>query len=878
MATDNIQTTADASSAIQQEVKKSLIEEFGLDEKDLPKTFISTVNAITALISYYGGMDLKNLTLANKITFTIFGNALAASASAIIDFATTDDPPVKAIIKAIAGVGFNLFGGFAGIGLTGVTKIVVGYEVSGLLSELAGKEYDVIVGPNYEITGVYQDTTTEIKVNYSLQDALLIPDQLRDFLKDKNVIGDWQITDRNGYILQYEIETDSYKLLKTSLSQATSSKLIDQIMYFDNYGGDSINIQFSDTDILKLNSLFRDNDELVSMAQSDGRVMYALNNLQSFYIDSATAPSDNSANYSSNYIGDRALLLYLNNWKTTNKLSHYSSWTDVLYDPEADIREYLRNEKTYIIDKKTGIEYGIKFLGMVGDHKVIEFGTDGDDSDFKYTNNDDRLYGGNGNDIINGGKGNDYLEGNKGIDTLNGGSDNDTYYFQRGDFLDTVYDTSGDDTLLFGKNITKDDLIVQCDGNDLIVILKESSQSDVITLKNWYTEANRIESFEFADGTRLDENGIIALMATDKVDTVKGTENENTITGGASADFLEGGDNYDTYLAGNGDTISDSDGRGRVSFEGNMLSGGKYNKDTGTYEGDGGNYSLSKGVLTFTNGAGSITIDNYSKSANSLGIHLEDKDDDDDDDNNNDDILPETSSGEGHNENFSSPLVLDLNGNGTTSTFIEKTQTYFDMDGDGFKERTSWSESTDGLLTLDLNNDGKVTNGTELFGNNTKLANGTLAKDGFEALSQYDINHDNVIDSKDSIYAHLKVWMDSNSDGISTEDELKTLQELNITSINLNATETSTSEAYNTISDTSTFTQDGQTKTINDVWFYQNKSDTTYDYTTPIKESVAALPTIEGSGRVKDLQDAMNNDTVLEAKVTNLLNNGYFGT
>ena len=234
-------------------------------------------------------------------------------------------------------------------------------------------------------------------------------------------------------------------------------------------------------------------------------------------------------------------------------------------------------------------------------------------------------------------------------------------------------------------------------------------------------------------------------------------------------------------------------------------------------------------------------------------------------------ILPESSAG--HNENFSSPLVLDLNANGTTSTFIAQSETYFDMDGDGFKERTSWTESTDGLLALDKNQDGIINNGSELFGNYTKLANGTNAKNGFEALSQYDLNKDNIIDNKDSIYAHLKVWSDANSDGISTSDELKTLQELNISQINLASTKTSTSEAYNMISDSSTFTQNGQTKTINDVWFYQNKSDTTYTYTKPIKDSVAVLPTIEGSGRVKDLRDAMNDDSVLEAKVTTLTQN-----
>ncbi|ACZ12020.1 calcium-binding protein [Sulfurospirillum deleyianum] len=437
----------------------------------------------------------------------------------------------------------------------------------------------------------------------------------------------------------------------------------------------------------------------------------------------------------------------------------------------------------------------------------------------------EKLYGGEGDDFIDGSLGNDTIEGAEGNDTLDGGDGTDTLLGGTGD--DNLFGDAGDDTLNGGED------------ND----------------------------------TLNGGSGLDTLLGESGNDTLIGGGGNDTLDGGEGSDTLMGGDDYDTYLAGNGDTISDSDGSGRVNFEGNMLSGGTFNKDTGVYEGDGGSYSLSGGTLTFTNGAGTITIDNYSKDADSLGIHLEDKDDEDEENPNTNNILPETSAGEGHNENFSSPLVLDLNGNGTTSTFIAQTNTYFDMDGDGFKERISWTESSDGLLTLDLNNDGKVTNGGELFGNNTKLANGVNAKDGFEALSQYDLNKDNVIDAKDSIYSHLKVWIDSNSDGISTTDELKTLQELNITSINLNATETSTSEAYNTISDTSTFTQDGQTKTINDVWFYQNKSDTTYDYTTPIKESVAALPTIEGSGRVKDLQDAMNNDTVLEAKVTNLLNN-----
>ncbi|ACZ12026.1 calcium-binding protein [Sulfurospirillum deleyianum] len=348
----------------------------------------------------------------------------------------------------------------------------------------------------------------------------------------------------------------------------------------------------------------------------------------------------------------------------------------------------------------------------------------------------EKLYGGEGDDFIDGSGGNDTIEGAEGKDTLDGGDGTDTLLGGTGD--DNLFGDAGDDTLNGGED------------ND----------------------------------TLNGGSGLDTLLGEAGNDTLIGGGGADTLNGGTGSDTLLGGDDYDTYIAGNGDTINDSDGSGRVTFEGGILNGGKWNKDTQTYEGNGGNYNLNDGTLTFTSGAGSVTIENYSKSDESLGIKLEDKDDDEDDP-----ILPPSDT-QGYNENFSSPLVLDLNANRTTSTFIAQSETYFDMDGDGFKERTSWSESTDGLLALDKNQDGIINNGSELFGNYTKLTNGTLAKNGFEALSQYDLNKDNIIDNKDSIYAHLKVWSDTNSDGISTSDELKTLQELNISKINLTTTKT----------------------------------------------------------------------------------------
>lgn len=134
------------------------------------------------------------------------------------------------------------------------------------------------------------------------------------------------------------------------------------------------------------------------------------------------------------------------------------------------------------------------------------------------------------------------------------------------------------------------------------------------------------------------------------------------------------------------------------------------------------------------------------------------------------------------------PLVIDLGKSGFELTGIEDG-VHFDMDLNGFAEKTGWITGDDAFLALDLNGDGKINNSRELFGDRTLLSDGTYAKSGFEALAQYDYNLDGLIDAHDEIYNRLLIWQDKNKDGISTSDELMTLKEAGITSINLNYTE-----------------------------------------------------------------------------------------
>lgn len=134
--------------------------------------------------------------------------------------------------------------------------------------------------------------------------------------------------------------------------------------------------------------------------------------------------------------------------------------------------------------------------------------------------------------------------------------------------------------------------------------------------------------------------------------------------------------------------------------------------------------------------------------------------------------------------NAASPLVIDLNADGVGSYKL-KNGVYFDLDNNGFKEKTAWTHYQDGLLALDLNGNGTIDNGAELFGNHTQLANGSLAANGFEALAQYDDNKDGVINNKDKIWKNLLVWQDKVNDGVSQTDELTKIAKIGITEIDL---------------------------------------------------------------------------------------------
>ena len=183
-----------------------------------------------------------------------------------------------------------------------------------------------------------------------------------------------------------------------------------------------------------------------------------------------------------------------------------------------------------------------------------------------------------------------------------------------------------------------------------------------------------------------------------------------------------------------------------------------------------------------------------------------------------------------------SPLALDLDGDGVETTTVE-SGVYFD-----FAEKSGWVGKDDGLLVRDINNNGLIDDGTELFGNNSVLSSGEKAANGFEALADLDSNSDGVFNSSDTAWNQVKVWKDANQNGEVDSGELLTLEQAGVSGINLNyENETTTDENGNQHKQTGTFIKtDGTTGSVHDVWFdadYANTIDTT---DVEISDTIAA--------------------------------------
>src|SRR5438128_1951826 len=209
-----------------------------------------------------------------------------------------------------------------------------------------------------------------------------------------------------------------------------------------------------------------------------------------------------------------------------------------------------------------------------------------------------------------------------------------------------------------------------------------------------------------------------------------------------------------------------------------------------------------------------------------------------------------------------SPIVLDLDRDGV-ETVPTVDGVPFDHEGDGSRERSGWAGPDDGLLVWDGNGNGRIDNGSELFGNQTPLRSGGVAANGFAALASWDDNVDGRIDANDLLWYGLRVWRDGNGDGMSTPEEVAFLDDLGITAINTAYINSSTIDAHgNAHKQIGSFTRaDGSAGAAEDVWFKVDRLHAIAVQPLDVPADIAMLPDFRGYGTAHSLHQAMVRDT-----------------
>ena len=142
---------------------------------------------------------------------------------------------------------------------------------------------------------------------------------------------------------------------------------------------------------------------------------------------------------------------------------------------------------------------------------------------------------------------------------------------------------------------------------------------------------------------------------------------------------------------------------------------------------------------------------------------------------------------------FDDPVVLNLVGTKVQTQNLVSSTAYFDMQNNGTKVHTGWGTAGEGYLVYDPANKNTVTDDQSLVAS-------------FAAMKALDQNGDGMLSALDKSWASMKVWVDAAGNGAFVAGSLKTMDQIGIASINLNAAHVNTNQNNNTILDDSTFT------------------------------------------------------------------------
>ncbi|MGH8337974.1 MAG: hypothetical protein ACRETL_14385, partial [Gammaproteobacteria bacterium] len=263
-----------------------------------------------------------------------------------------------------------------------------------------------------------------------------------------------------------------------------------------------------------------------------------------------------------------------------------------------------------------------------------------------------------------------------------------------------------------------------------------------------------------------------AISGTES-DTVYNMENVITgagadnITGTTASNNLSGGDGNDTINAGAGDDIING-GAGNdilTGGTGNDLVAGDLGSDTLVLAGLQASYSISTVSGSVRVVDNQPTVDGNDGTDTISGIEI-------------------LKFKNGATVNITSPIILDLDGDGVKTLSAEESDARYDLDGDGLADDTSWFGAGEGMLFLDRDGNGKVSNAGEF----SFIDDAEGAKSDLEGLRAFDSNKDGILSGLDAKFAEFRIWRDRDGDGVAEDGEVQTLTTAGIRSISLSGT------------------------------------------------------------------------------------------
>jgi Ca2+-binding RTX toxin-like protein len=497
----------------------------------------------------------------------------------------------------------------------------------------------------------------------------------------------------------------------------------------------------------------------------------------------------------------------------------------------------------------------------------------------------DNVQGSGTGDILSSGLGDDRLHGFSGNDRLSGGSGADSMY------------GGTDDDVYVAENINDKTIEKEQAGFDTVEVHEGALMEGAYMLQEHIEKGVLVESIGVGGLTGNQTDNVLVgnsfrnnLTGGAGNDQLYGNDGDDTLIGSddAVADVLAGGWGKDVYFAGDKDVIIDVDQNGFINFEGEKLTGGSYAgkfdssevyKDSIT--GTTYYYDTSSLLLTVVRAGQQIFIENFRNvpavpgfagplGAN-LGISLR-----------NGPSRPQSplekvvsdaiSAGQVAAPIRRDPLALDLNNDGQISTIREGSGARFDFDANGFAESAGWVAPSDGLVVRDLNGNGSIDSGRELFGDQTLLPNGIFASNGFQAIAALDSNSDGKVDLSDAAWGELRIWRDADSDGQTDAGELLTMSEAGVSAINTAFTSPNQLDGNgNILAQSGTFNRaDGSTGKAGSFLFERDPMDSVATEYLQETTAIKGLPDIQAFGNVHSLRQAMARSSSLEASVAAL--------